>query len=53
MEKVNSQNFSIVLNKGWKVLIVLPPNFFVDVPDVEKVNSQIFPIVLTAFLDLG
>ena len=29
-----------------KVLIVLPPHFWLDVPDVEKVNSQTFPIVL-------
>ena len=34
-------------------LIVLGPQFLVDVPDVEKLNSQNFSIVLTAFLDMG
>ena len=33
--------------------MVLSPHLWVDVPYVEKVNSQNFPIVLTAFLDLG
>ena len=53
MKKVNSQNFSIVLDKGCKALIVLPPHFKVDVLEVEKVNCQNFPIELTAFLYLG
>ena len=34
-------------------MTVLPPHFWVDVPYVEKVNSQNSSIVLTAFLDLG